>query len=43
MVLNASAIHPASNALPFIFILIFPIVMVIAFVVMLLCSALFLF
>ena len=41
MLLNASAIHPASNALPFIFILRFLIVMVVAFVVMLLFSTLF--
>ena len=41
MVLNANAIHPASNALPFMFILRFPIIMVITIVVMLLCSALF--
>lgn len=41
IVLNANAIHPASNALPFMFILRFPIIMVITIVVMLLCSALF--
>lgn len=39
--LITKAIHPASNALPFIFILRLPIIMVFAFVVMLFISALF--
>ena len=43
ILLNASAIHPASNALPFMFILRIPILLVITCVVMLLFSTLFRF
>ncbi len=43
ILLNASAIHPASNALPFMFILRIPTLLVITCVVMLLCSTLFRF